>query len=145
MRGGSSAQPTAMCEGDDSSALILVSVVVSAGRYPHTRRRRHRLTGQRVPRRFPRVKPGELERNLSRLAEAARTARERLATMAQELAELRLEMERLSLPAEAPRTEPSSETGAATPMEGHGGSRRDRVDSPVRIDADRTGREVGSE
>src|SRR5262245_35855262 len=101
MPGGSPAQPTAM-DGDEVSGSVAESSVIEdgmggdvAGRYLQLRCRRHRLTGRRAARRFPRVKPGELERNLSRLVEAARTARERLASMAQDLATLRLEMERL--------------------------------------------------
>jgi len=50
------------------------------------------------------VKPGELERNLSRLSEVARTARERLAGIERALTELRHEMETLA--ARAHRSEP---------------------------------------
>lgn len=52
------------------------------------------------------MKPGELERNLSRLVEVARTARDRLAMIERGLAELRHEMETLA----AQRPEPRSQT-----------------------------------
>lgn len=42
------------------------------------------------------MKPGELERNLSRLSEVARTARERLAAIERGLTDLRHEMETLA-------------------------------------------------
>lgn len=73
------------------------------------------------------MKPGELERNLSRLVEAARTAGERLAAMEQELAALRLEMENLAA------------------GDSHGGTRRERVETTARAEGDRPGREAGSE
>ena len=50
------------------------------------------------------MKPGELERNLSRLSEVARTARERLAGIERALTELRHDMETLA--ARAHRPEP---------------------------------------
>ena len=49
------------------------------------------------------MKPGELERNLSRLVEVARTARERLAAIEREMTELRHDLETLA--ARAPRSE----------------------------------------
>ncbi len=50
------------------------------------------------------MKPGELERNLSRLGEVARAARERLAAVERALTELRHEMETLA--ARAHRSDP---------------------------------------
>jgi len=93
------------------------------------------------------VKPGELERNLSRLVEMARTARERLAAIETGLAELRRDMERLvaksaeqpQLAAPAPAGEPH---GSETGVESLGTGRRDPA---TRADTERPGREVGSE
>jgi hypothetical protein len=88
------------------------------------------------------VKPGELERNLSRLVEVAKTARERLATLERELAELRHAMETLAAqPAEASGREPErveerpgrTERGIA------------RTEPVSRQEGDRTGQEAGSE
>jgi len=110
------------------------------------------------------VKPGELERNLSRLVEVARAARERLAVIERELAELRHDMENLAAQqghAQAGAAEgggsdqgESTEPGGAEP--GRGASRRTsagtlegqgvgRRDPAVRVETDRSGREVGSE
>lgn len=47
------------------------------------------------------MKPGELERNLSRLVEVARTARERLVAIEREMTELRHDLETLA--ARSPR------------------------------------------
>jgi len=110
------------------------------------------------------VKPGELERNLSRLVELARAARERLAGLERELAELRHDMENLAAqPGEAAAGAgsggaagegPSTESGAAElargggrrasagTLDGQGVTRRDPVS---RADADLAGRGVGSE
>jgi hypothetical protein len=88
------------------------------------------------------VKPGELERDLSRLTEAARSARERLGVLEQELAQLRHEMESL---AAHPDTRREVDTGALSPLDAHGMARRDRVETPARGEGDRSGREVGSE
>ena len=85
------------------------------------------------------MKPGELERNLSRLVQATRAARERLAAMERELAELRHEMERLA-------AQPAAETGpAAGPTEAQGVNRRDRGEAAARPTGDHPGREAGSE
>jgi hypothetical protein len=90
------------------------------------------------------VKPGELERNLSRLVEATRAAREKLAAMEHDLAELRLEMERLA--AQAPEAPP---TRRAEPEraddEAHGMTRRDRAEPAARTGSDQPGREASSE
>ena len=75
------------------------------------------------------MKPGELERTLSRLVEVARAARERLAGIERELAELRRDMENLA-----------SQAGGA--LEGHEVTRRDQTS---RSETDRSGREAGSE
>jgi hypothetical protein len=56
------------------------------------------------------VKPGELERNLSRLSEVARTARERLAGIERALTDLRHEMETLA--ARSHRPEPREVSAA---------------------------------
>jgi len=93
------------------------------------------------------VKPGELERNLSRLLEMARTARERLAAIETGLAELRREMEsmvtRSAEPVQPTASPPGGEARGSDPAaEAHGTTRRDPV---TRADTDRSGREVGSE
>jgi hypothetical protein len=89
------------------------------------------------------VKPGELERNLSRLVEAARAARERLASLEQDLAQLRREMESLAHPAP---TEPRhGADGGMAPLDAHGIARRERAETSVRAEGDRPGREAGSE
>lgn len=90
------------------------------------------------------MKPGELERNLSRLVEAARNARERLASLEQDLAQLRREMESLaqSAPAE-PRH--GAEAGGMAPLDAHGIARRERAETSARAEGDRPGREAGSE
>ena len=95
----------------------------------------------------PCVKPGELERNLSRLVEATRAAREKLAAMEHDLAELRLEMERLA--AEAPEAPPTRRPEPERPElmddEAHGLSRRDRAEPAARTGSDQPGREASSE
>lgn len=66
------------------------------------------------------MKPGELERNLSRLAEVARAARERLATMERELTELRHGLEGLSgaVPKSRTPAEPAPAESPAAPEPG---------------------------
>ena len=90
------------------------------------------------------MKPGELERNLSRLVEATRAAREKLAAMEHDLAELRLEMERLA--AQAPEAPPVRRPDPElSDDEGHGMSRRDRAEPAARTGGDQPGREASSE
>jgi hypothetical protein len=96
------------------------------------------------------VKPGELERNLSRLVEAARMARERLAAMEHDLAELRHEMESLAAQPTQPAREAGQGEGAGEwsdrPDRGDRGDRNDRSDRPTaRPEGNVSGREVGSE
>jgi phage shock protein A len=87
------------------------------------------------------VKPGELERNLSRLAEVARTARDRLAALEREMTELRREMETLA--ARSPGPEQGEPAGpAASSLDSHGKSRRE---SGPRAEGDVSGPEAGSE
>lgn len=94
------------------------------------------------------MKPGELERNLSRLVEATRAAREKLAAMEHDLAELRLEMERLA--ADAPEAPPirqpeRAERAERMDDEAHGLPRRDRAEPAARAGTDQPGREASSE
>lgn len=90
------------------------------------------------------MKPGELERNLSRLVEATRAAREKLAAMERDLADLRLEMERLAaeVPEAPPPRQPEPEPADD---EGHGMTRRDRAEPAGRTGGDQPGREASSE
>ena len=95
------------------------------------------------------MKPGELERNLSRLSEVARTARERLAAIERALTELRHEMETLA--ARSRRGEPNAEpVGEDQPAEAAGDSAGD-AGRPARRaggaagQAALSGREAGSE
>ncbi len=102
------------------------------------------------------MKPGELERNLSRLVEVARIARERLVALEHDLGELRHSMEKLALQSEtgraAPRSdEPESDASPAghrpssgsspASLEAHGAT---RADSVSRSEGSPSGREVGS-
>lgn len=91
------------------------------------------------------MKPGELERNLSRLSEVARTARERLVAIERALTELRHEMETLA--ARAHRPEPrdaheDEETGEP-PGDAAEPGRPRRAGAPGQ--ASLSGREAGSE
>lgn len=96
------------------------------------------------------MKPGELERNLSRLVEVARIARERLVALERELGELRHSMEKLAVPearaaddeAESPEaTAQRVSTGSApAQMEAHGAARADAA----RSEGSPSGREVGT-
>jgi phage shock protein A len=89
------------------------------------------------------VKPGELERNLSRLAEMARTARDRLAALEREMTELRHDMETLAARSPvAARAEHGESPAPASSLDSHGKSRRD---SAPRAEGDVSGPEAGSE
>jgi phage shock protein A len=89
------------------------------------------------------VKPGELERNLSRLAEMARTARDRLAALEREMTELRHDMETLAArsPAAAPGSR-SEQTEPSASLDPHGKGRREPA---PRAEGDVSGPEAGSE
>jgi hypothetical protein len=85
------------------------------------------------------VKPGELERNLSRLVEVARTARERLAAIEREMTDLRHDLETLA--ARSPRGESRGLEAGELAADG-----RPDFDTAVpRPDGDLPGPEAGSE
>lgn len=106
------------------------------------------------------MKPGELERNLSRLVEVARSARDRLVTIEREMTELRHDLETLAArsvragahgeepdersagPAQATASGGAPGPGTSGSIEAHGGHRRDTVPRP---EGDLTGPEAGSE
>jgi phage shock protein A len=90
------------------------------------------------------VKPGELERNLSRLGEMARTARDRLAALEREMTELRHEMETLAArsPAAAPGSRSEQGEPSSASLDSHGKSRREPA---PRAEGDVSGPEAGSE
>jgi hypothetical protein len=88
------------------------------------------------------VKPGELERNLSRLSEVARTARERLAGIERALTDLRHEMETLA--ARSQRPEPREVEETAESPEDAADAGRSRRSGAVGH-AVLSGREAGSE
>ena len=96
------------------------------------------------------MKPGELERHLSRLSEVARTARERLDAIERSLTELRHEMETLAAGAHRPETrergpdeqaEQTADTAGDTAAESGRPTRRAGVTGPAAL----SGREAGSE
>ena len=93
------------------------------------------------------MKPGELERNLSRLGEVARTARERLASIERSLTELRHEMETLAVranrpePREARDREDEESAEVAADAAESGRPRRAGVAGQAAL----SGREAGSE
>lgn len=89
------------------------------------------------------MKPGELERNLSRLSEVARTARERLAGIERALTELRHEMETLAARSHRPEPREVEET-AESPEEDAADAGRSRRSAAVG-QAVQSGREAGSE
>ncbi len=89
------------------------------------------------------MKPGELERNLSRLSEVARTARERLAGIERALTELRHEMETLAARAHRPEPREAREENAESPEDAADASRPRR--SGAAGQAVLSGRGAGSE
>ena len=88
------------------------------------------------------MKPGELERNLSRLSEVARAARERLAGIERALTELRHEMETLAPRSYRPEPREVEET-AESPEDAADAGRSRR--SGAAGQAVLSGREAGSE
>jgi hypothetical protein len=91
------------------------------------------------------VKPGELERNLSRLVEVARSARERLVTIEREMTDLRHDLETLaarSVRAGAHADEPAERPATMAQSDPQGANRHDAVPRP---EGDLSGPEAGSE
>ncbi len=96
------------------------------------------------------MKPGELERHLSRLSEVLRTARERLAAIERSLTELRHEMETLAARAHRPdtreaRPDEQAEQAADTPEDTAAEAGRPSRRAGVAGQAALSGREAGSE
>ena len=90
------------------------------------------------------MKPGELERNLSRLVEVARIARERLVALERELGELRHSMERLAVPERGAADEDSEATGHRASTGSASASMGVARADAARTEGSPSGREVGS-